>query len=350
MQIRAISLRLCLALWLGALIVFVASPAPAMAGPFDAPKDKALVYVILGPSGSFANLPVSVNGRPLQYLTENSYFAFVVSPGTQEISTAAAARTAVSLVVGSGRTYYLRISVDTQDVPEIVQLGDTVGEEALTQARRMGDSVVGASNKQATAASAARTEKRSAAPEPVRERAVSANDDMPNTIIIKGGTHKLSKGTQTFLSATHTFDTKSTSVFGVEYEYRAWEGVAVGAEYGQFKNSFTSSTTSVASSIDTKMFLVKFKKYFEYSDIFQPYVGIGAGTAWTDFGGAITGNTIGGAYEAVGGMDFRFKHIGVYTELRYLSAKTSGKESGTDNTADVHVTGSGAFAGVSIHF
>jgi hypothetical protein len=354
MQTRP-TFHLVFALLLGAIAALIADPSPARAaGPYAAPKDKALVYVIQGPTGRFANLAVSVNGRPLQYLTANSYFAFLVSPGVQQISTAAAGRTVVSLVVASGATYFLRISVNSQDLPEIVQLDDVQGGNALSRARQVGDRPIGAGAKRMTSTAAARRTPPPAAkaPEPEAERAApeSSRSELPNTIILKAGTYKMSKGTQDFLSATRTFDTKSKSVWGAEYEYRVWRGVAVGAEYGQFKNSFTSSGTSVRSNMDVKLFLVKAKKYFEMSDLFQPYVGVGVGAAWANFDGAVTGDTVGAAYEAVGGMDFRFKYVGVYTELRYLSSTTSGKQKDTDNTVDVHVTGSGAFAGVSFHF
>jgi hypothetical protein len=144
MQTRGTTISPFLVLSLGVLVTTFAFPALALAGPYTAPGDKALVYVIQGPTGSFANLPVSVNGRPLQYLTQNSYFGFVVAPGVQEISTAASGRTAVSLVVASGSTYYLRISVNAQGEPEIVQLGDSMGEEELGRARRIGDHPMGA--------------------------------------------------------------------------------------------------------------------------------------------------------------------------------------------------------------
>jgi opacity protein-like surface antigen len=173
---------------------------------------------------------------------------------------------------------------------------------------------------------------------------------MPNTVILKAGTYKLSKDTQDFLGSTQTFDGKSKSVWGAEYEYRVWHGVAIGAEYGQFRNTMTSSDSTLPSTMDVKLFLVKVKKYFEFSDIFQPYVGVGVGAAWANFDGWINGDSVGGAYAALGGMEFRFKHVGVYTEYRYLSSKTSGKQEVTNDTVNIHVGGSGAFAGVSIHF
>jgi hypothetical protein len=346
-------LRCLYVLLLVASVAMITRPTSVLAaGPYTAPKDKALVYVIQGPTGSFAELPVYVNGRSLQYLKANTYFAFLVSPGTQEISTAASARAAVSLVVGAGNTYYLRIVVSSQDVAKIVQLGAAQGDETLTHARRLGDRPVGAAEPHGMPATAAPASSTSAASsnESAPAAPESGASDLPNTIILKAGTYKLSKGTQDFLSATHSFDTKSTSVWGLGYEYRVWRGVAVGAEYSQFKNSLTTTSTSETSTMDTRLLLVKVKKYFELSDLIQPYIGLGIGAAWANFDGAVTGNTIGAAYEGVGGVDFRFKRIGIYTELRYLSSTTSGKEEGTDNNVDVHVTGSGAFAGVSVHF
>jgi hypothetical protein len=87
------------------------------------------------------------------------------------------------------------------------------------------------------------------------------------------------------------------------------------------------------------------KKYFEITDLLYPYVGAGAGIAANSFSGNVTGSAYGPAFQAMAGIDFRVKNVGVYAELKYLSSST-GASSG-ENTK---IGGMGTNLGLGISF
>jgi opacity protein-like surface antigen len=60
------------------------------------------------------------------------------------------------------------------------------------------------------------------------------------------------------------------------------------------------------------------KKYFEKTGLLYPYVGAGLGFADTSFSGDLTGSASSSAYQAMAGIEFRSKNIGLYADLKYL--------------------------------
>jgi hypothetical protein len=74
-------------------------------------------------------------------------------------------------------------------------------------------------------------------------------------------------------------------------------------------------------------------------------VGVGLGFTDTTYSGDLTGGASGLAYQALAGMEFRFKHFGVYLMGKYL-ASTTEDSSGEE----VEVGGTGILAGVSFIF
>ena len=86
------------------------------------------------------------------------------------------------------------------------------------------------------------------------------------------------------------------------------------------------------------------KYYLRVADWFHPFVGVGVGYADAVYSGALTGTAGGAAFQGLAGMEFRFEHVGLLVQYKYL-ASTTGKSG-----SDVKVGGGGVLAGVSIAF
>ena len=165
-------------------------------------------------------------------------------------------------------------------------------------------------------------------------------------LILKTGQFTLSEDSQEILNVPRQFDDSSSGVFGAELEWRMESGISLGGELTLYQNDWVTPSNPLSSGeVDTVIVMFNAKKYFAVSDIVHPYVGAGAGVAVTDFSGAITGNSSGLAIQAVGGIEFRWGKVGLYTELKALSADTED-----EGNEEVDVSGNGAFVGLSIFF
>jgi opacity protein-like surface antigen len=109
-------------------------------------------------------------------------------------------------------------------------------------------------------------------------------------------------------------------------------------------HEFTAVSISPVSSGTGDMqvitVLANAKKYFRPEAIVQPYLGAGIGIAAVSMSGHLEGTTTGYAIQAMGGVAFRWQHIGIYTEAKFQANKTP----------DVDASGTGLFAGMSVHF
>jgi opacity protein-like surface antigen len=97
--------------------------------------------------------------------------------------------------------------------------------------------------------------------------------------------------------------------------------------------------------MEAVVFLANAKKYFEITGLLYPYVGAGLGVATNSFSGDLTGSASGPAYQAMAGVEFRLKNIGVYTELKYLSSSTEDSAG-----AKTKIGGTGKNLGLGISF
>ena len=169
-----------------------------------------------------------------------------------------------------------------------------------------------------------------------------------STIIVKAGSHQLTDSTQYisgFPSATLYFDDRSTSALGIEYEWRFPKNFTVGGEISGFRQEWRSNYGTVGD-LTTLNFLVNGKKYFVVTDWFNPYVGIGLGIATADFEGPGGSASLAGfAGQAMAGIEFRFKHIGIYTEVKQFIAQPED-----DAGETIDISGTGIYGGLSIHF
>jgi len=172
----------------------------------------------------------------------------------------------------------------------------------------------------------------------------TANAD-PVALIIKTGSYTLSDESQRISNITLTFEDKADGLFGLELEWRQPTGTAFGLELLRFTNDWRSNVGTRGDN-DTLALLFNVKKYFNASKVVRPYIGAGIGVASVDFtgpGGSASGEDL--ALQAMGGIEFRGQKVGFYTEVKYLSSKPED-----DVGANINVSGTGLFAGLSIFF
>jgi opacity protein-like surface antigen len=163
-------------------------------------------------------------------------------------------------------------------------------------------------------------------------------------LIASAGTFKLADERQAVAGFPSTYDTTSSSVFGIEAEWRSASGFAVGGEYFTYKNDLVSGATNPNAEQKVYAVMLNGKYYFQAADWFYPFVGVGVGQANASYSGGFTGNSSGFAYQGLAGAEIRFKSVGLYAQYKYLASEVG------DSGRKVKVDGSGVLAGISISF
>jgi opacity protein-like surface antigen len=288
------------------------------------PAGKALLYVYRqqdqGPGESVA---LSLNNRAVGRLAPATYLYWAVEPGRVELKAGEAGARSLSLQVRDGRIYFVRMTVSETGVSSLRQVSYGSGRQEIHRTRLVRET----GGKPAPVAGAARS---------------------GFNLIFKGGSYQLNADSQNILLAQRNF-TAGGSGFGAEAEWQFANGIAVGAEVFGHSHDYTTVASTAAGDVSALHIMVNIKKYFRTGQTVQPYLGAGLGTVTADFssssGAGITGSGAGFAVQAMGGVAFRWQHVGLYTELKFQSAKAEDA-----NGETVDVSGLGLFAGVSAHF
>lgn len=160
------------------------------------------------------------------------------------------------------------------------------------------------------------------------------------SVSVKTGSFKMANKNQTIVGAV-TFDTTSTSVFAVEYEYKMKENLSWGAEYIGYKNTYASS----AGEASFTHIMFNMRKLFKVAKHVQPFVGIGAAASTVALSGTGSGTGGGFGFQLMGGVKFPFDDFSAVVEYKMITANPDDK-AGTS----VSSTGSGLFAGIGIAF
>lgn len=161
-----------------------------------------------------------------------------------------------------------------------------------------------------------------------------------SSIIVRTGSFTMATKTQT-IGSTVSFDTKSTSVYSVEYEHMMQNNLAWGGEVIGYSNTYYSG----AGTSDSFHLMFNLRKYFDVSKHIQPFFGGGLGASTVTLGGVGTGNGGGFGYQVMAGVKFPFKTVSVVAEYKMISAKPDDKVG-----SSVDISGTGLFAGVSFNF
>lgn len=289
------------------------------------PSGKALLYIYRASDDGPRLSPVlRLNDRAVGALAEGAYLYRAIEPG-QAVLRVGDGR-AVALRTQSGRIYFVRLTVRRDGGSELRHMTYGSGRQGVHRARLMRETT---------------GPKPQAAPTPARS---SFN------LILKGGSFSLGSASQDIdaadtSGATVTFQTDFTqagAVFGIEAEWYDQNGWAFGGEVNVHAHDYTTLPVGVLGQGEMQVVTVLFnaKKYFRPGSVVQPFLGAGLGLASVSMSGQLEGSTAGIAAQALGGLAFRWQHVGLYTELKYQLA----------TTADVDVSGAAFLAGLGVHF
>lgn len=318
------------------LLFFCAAPAlaavPYAGGDEDRrakqavpPSGKALLYIYRAQDEGPSQSPVlRLNDRAVGSLAKGTYLYWAIEPG-QAVLRVGDAR-AVALRTQSGRIYFVRLTAQADGGSELRQMSYGNGRQGVHHARLAREAV---------------------APKPQAASAVARSSF---NLILKGGSFSLGSASQNIdatntSGGTTTFRTDFTqagAAFGLEAEWYGESGWAFGAEVNVHAHDYTTLPVGVLGQGEMQVVTVLFngKKYFRPGSVVQPFLGAGLGLASVSMSGQLEGNTAGVAAQAMGGLAFRWQHVGVYTELKYQLA----------TTADVDVSGAAFMAGLGVHF
>lgn len=334
---------------------------------------KALVYIYRLNDSDDSAPGIWLNGRASGSLAPRTYGMWAAGTGRLDIRAGAADAKPFSFTCEAGRVYFVQLSVNKDGGISLRQVAYGVGRTDLQQARLVLDP--------ALAARAAAAAKPSPAPEPspapvvkkspaVREtpkaakpaptpRVVEEEEEQAVsgvTLIFKLGSFTLASESQRILGSTRSFSATNVA-YGAEGEWRFQNGFALGLEFMGHGQEYSTTGATGSGDMTVTSLLFNAKKYFRPSKVFQPYLGAGLGSMVTDFspgdsGGTagITGSAVGFAFQGMAGVAFRWRHFGIYSEIKYVSAETEGTDavSGTKETVDA--SGIGLFGGFNVQF
>jgi hypothetical protein len=309
------------------------------------PAGSALIYIFRSEDPPVESaVAVILNGRRIGETRPRTFLLATVAPGTHYLMSGDKVIASLSVECQAGKTYFISQKALGGVYPVRTELA--LANPASAR-RTINQSQLAVA--QAAAPPAAPSAARAASPPKtgdVSKPVVSvAKKQGGLALILKTGRFNMSDRTQEVAGLQSEFDSKASGVLGVELEWRDRSGFAFGGELYRFTNKIVAIGTALEGEMEVVALMVNAKKYFEIADLLYPYVGAGAGMAANSFSGDVTGSAYGPAFQAMAGIDFRMKNVGVYTELKYLSSST-GDSSG-ENTK---IGGRGKNLGLGISF
>jgi hypothetical protein len=319
----------------------------------------AWVYVIQGSTGNFGNAMLYIDGRNVGTLTTNTSLAMPVTPGLHEISTAANTRVALSLNAQAGNSYYVKLAISPKGLPQLSMLSDMEGQAALAQSQPLRNRTFSAGTPMLAKEDRATTT--APAPEKTRHSDNTRDRSFYNksaiAILLKGGGYKIGQEMQTTDGVPTLIEAKSTSATGLEVEWRHPKGFAVGGEIFTFRNKWEDAIGYVGD-VYTLTYGVNGKYYFNIVNTVYPYVGAGIGVAVSAFSGTLDlgggfvdkweSDSAGVAYQALLGVEFRFKYVGINLQYKRLTADV--KTTLVDGTTETNeMGGTGQLVGLVLH-
>lgn len=340
-----------------------ATPAPG----------KALVYVYRLDDGQADSAPgIWLNGRASGSLAPRTYGMWAAGSGRLDIRAGSADAKPFSFTCEAGRVYFVQLSVNKDRSVSLRQVAYGAGRNDLQQSRLVLDPALAA--RLATPAKQAPSPPPSSTPvvkqtPVVREtpkvakpaptpRVVTNEEEQAAsgvTLIFKLGRFTLASESQTILGNSRSFSATNVA-YGAEGEWRFQNGFALGIEFMGHGQEYTTTGFPGSGEMAVTSLLFNAKKYFRPSKVVQPYIGVGLGSTVTDFSpgdsgaAGITGSAVGFAFQGMAGVAFRWRHLGIYSEIKYVSAETEGTDAITGNKETVDASGIGLFGGFNVQF
>jgi opacity protein-like surface antigen len=320
------------------------------------PAGSALIYIFRNedPPVEYA-VPVVLDGQRIGQTRPRTFLLATVVPGTHNLISGDKVITNLSVECKAGKTYFISQKAIGGVYPvrtELVVANPASARRTINQSQLAVEQAAAPKLKpapapkptpaEAPAPAAATSPKTGDVPRPT---ASEAKQHGGLALILKTGRFNMSDRIQVVGGLQSEFDSKASGVLGAELEWRERSGFAFGGELYRYTNKIVAVGTILEGEMEAVAFMANAKKYFEITGLLYPYVGAGLGVAANSFSGDVTGSASGPAYQAMAGIEFRMKNIGVYTELKYFFSNT--KDSANDTTK---IGGKGMNLGLGISF
>jgi opacity protein-like surface antigen len=321
------------------------------------PAGKALVYVYrLGDGRPQTSPALWLNKRNSGQLEPRTYGMWAAGPGRLEVRAGRVDATPLTITCQAGRIYFVQLAVNADGSASLRQVPYGTGRTEMRAARLVLDPAI-AARAAAAPKPVAPIPALAPAKKPVVKEARAASDIPADkgtsgvTLIAKVGSFQLANESQIIVAGLTRNFSAATVAYGLEGEWRLENGFAFGLElFGHTQDYTTTGSAESGDMAVTNVFL-NAKKYFRPGALVQPYIGVGIGSATTTFSASpsITindGASAGGfAMQGMTGIALRWRHVGIYTELKYESAEIEDAAG-----EKVDASGTGLFAGVSVQF
>jgi opacity protein-like surface antigen len=353
-------------LWASSLVATAALWASLWAHPAHAqtgsrattPAGKALVLVFRSDREPQPGaLPVTVNTAKAGNLANGTYVAATVDPGKTLVRIGDRVVKTYSFIAVANQRYFIAVQAVPGAKPlrgEARFVSEAAGQSAIGKSRFVG---VGAAPILAAPPPAAAPPPQppapAARPAPAKPApAVSARPPASSlepswelALIAKAGAFKMANDSQVVGGLPSTYDTSSKPAAALEVEWRSRSGPAAGFELFYYKNDVSANGTGLTGHQTVIAYLLNGKYYFRATDRLYPFLGAGVGITSASYSGALDGKASGFAYQGLAGIEFRFEHVGVSLQYKYLASTTD------DGAGEkVKVGGNGIFAGLSVAF
>lgn len=129
------------------------------------------------------------------------------------------------------------------------------------------------------------------------------------------------------------FDSSPATVVSVGYDhFNRTRWYSLGAELFQMERSYTAeSLVGIRGQWEVTNLLFTSKFYMNRNGAFQPYVGVGIGTAQSKLSGAISGSSRGTIWKTMLGINYRRENIAFragyqYNEIGLTTTSASGND------------------------
>ena len=332
------------------------------------PAGKALIYVYrLGDARPRTSPVLWLNKRNSGQLEPRTYGMWAAGPGRLEVRAGRIDAAPLTITCQAGRIYFVQLAVNAYESVSLRQVPYGTGRTEMRAARLVLDPALAARAAAApkpvapTSAPAPAKKPKAAKAPPARKpvaKETRAAGDVPAekgtsgvTLIAKVGSFRLASESQIIVAGLTRNFSAATVGYGLEGEWRMENGFAFGLEFFGHTQDYTTTGSVESGDMAVTNVFLNAKKYFRPGALVQPYIGVGIGSATTTFSASpsITindGASAGGfAMQGMTGIAFRWRHVGIYTELKYESAEIEDAAG-----EKVDASGTGLFAGMSVQF
>lgn len=325
------------------------------------PSGKALIYVYRLDDADADTAPgLWLNGRDSGRFEPRTYGMWAAGPGRLDIRAGKVDAAPLTFTCQAGRVYFVQLIVNKDQSVSLKQVSYGTGRTELGQARLVLDPTLAARTapvpKSSTPAQQAPVAKKAPAVEKKPRPRQEPDEEAIGgglTLIAKIGSFKLASSPQTIVGLSRDFSAAGVA-YGLEGEWHLSNGFAFGLEVFGHAQDYTTTGSVQSGDMTVTNVFVNVKKYFRPDAVVQPYVGVGLGSASADFSagsnGGITGSSGGFAVQGMAGIAFRWQHVGIYTELKYERAEIDATNVITGVSEAIDASGTGLFAGMSVHF